>query len=476
MLNKAHQISETMYKEIQLLSDTLQPQRLLLSRRRVVTYLNEHAGGDWQMLIGLAGWADRERRYLIDYDFWIDLDADNKSERSWQENLSVSLPNCRLLLDYLKEAHDIDPKAVDVYFSGQGGFHLLLPFSLPHQVTEEFLLARIKAVVDQFRSALSDRWHIGSQLDLNMFTKRKVIRFPWSLHPSGMRKVPLSVHELDGTPASMAAVVQSKSDSFLESYSMKWSAKKGQPTGLADLVMATNPRFGRRELGHADTHYSSMVADMGETALCVRQLCEFQMSARDIDFNKAKMFLLSHAKALGRPKDIAIDFVKDFADRLGELRHDTHAKRRDRSNEVEQAARTVYKPHAPEMYDFSVAGTCKRFVKAVGPKYGGFACVVGYCPLDPRQSQVFTPGRIRFERLLTSGLTPVELWVFMHLAVFGTADSYRDLIKRTCLAENTLRHAVEGLRKKELVNITKKWRSYRISATRSIHKSMISKI
>lgn len=151
----------------------------------ILTHMGSAASGPSTSVAGYSGraWASR---------FPIDLD---------HEDLNIALEAARSFFTFFLDAWHMDPEAIDVYFSGSKGFHVLVD-------TRVFgRMAPSKSLPSVF-SAM--RWHLAQKLpesprtaiDLAIKDRVRLLRLPNTIHErSGLYKVPLYADEVRNASA-----------------------------------------------------------------------------------------------------------------------------------------------------------------------------------------------------------------------------------------------------------------------------------
>jgi len=468
--------SATLFKEVLLLSRGGSSLRKMLRLSDAEALLNSRKDGTWEKFVSLETWGEPDRQTLVDYDFWIDLDAKVGSGRSWDENLQSVVPDCRFLIDHLGSKFGLQPDELGIYFSGQKGFHLLLPFQLDQDLPSGTVSAAIKRFVAQVGRDLEGRLSSVVKLDTSIYFSRNMIRVPWSLHSLGVRKVPLTANELHLSASELQRIVRERSDSFSGSYDFSWLVQKRTSATFSQTIqsmISVSARSAGRNL--PDDWHSQVIHDLSAEAPCIRALCEFQIPIGAGEFNKAKMFLLCQLKRHRHDRENAVAFVTGFADDLSTRGRASPAKARDRRNQVSAAATTIYAAPAGSSYDYAVGGRCKAGLYALQGKAAYAFCRRSNCPHAIHRASFPAPTRIRLEQLLKKPMTANALRTFLELAVFGPSGSLGELSKRVRLAPNTVRQAVSQLKKLGLVKCGRAVKNTSVEASIGVQKTLIVK-
>ncbi|MCL4305884.1 HTH domain-containing protein [bacterium] len=465
------------YKEALVKSDEPSTQRPCLAIGDLsIFYQANDAGYPWKA-VGLMTYSDEKMMNAVDFDFWIDIDADNKGKQTTLRNVEASLSNCKALLEYLSAKLSIDPLDIDVYFSGHGGFHLLLPFKLESIRSVDRLLENVKQTIRAFQQDLAPVWCDGSHIDQGIYNKKGLIRLPWSKHDSALRKVPLSPGDLKMSAPELVALVEAKSDTFPGSYDFQWHKEKKNCTALVELVRRP-PRPTHRSTalsGCTSGLLDRVLDDVADETPCVEEIGKFRLPLHSgAKFNLPKMFLLSHLKRLGYPLDIATEIVTAWADRYSLRSRSPANKARQRRIEVESAARTIFRSPPGSNYDFSVNGNCVRCLSNMMHKSAVRPCDSRLCRHNctgPWRE----PTRIRLSTLRSKCGNPNNFWVYTTIALNDQIVSLDDLTKELKMSRNTIRATIGNLQRLGLVVEEKSGKSKVIRATRSIKKSMLLK-
>ncbi len=146
----------------------------------ILTYMSAHAVGSTPTIAGYEGrvWASR---------FPIDLD---------HPDLGVSLQSARFFLSFLIDGWRADPNAIQIYFSGSKGFHLMLDTRLFGRIVPSKSLPLVFA---------SMRRHLAQELpkslretvDLGIKDRVRLLRLPNTIHEkSKLYKVMVLPEEL----------------------------------------------------------------------------------------------------------------------------------------------------------------------------------------------------------------------------------------------------------------------------------------
>lgn len=146
----------------------------------LLTYMSAHAGESAPTIAGYEGkvWAPF---------FPIDLD---------HPDLAPALEAARLLSSFFKSRWEIDPKGIQVYFSGSKGFHLMLDSRLFGKMAPS---KNLPLIFDSMRRHLSLELpeSLRETVDLAIKDRVRLLRLPNTIHEkSKLNKVILSLDEL----------------------------------------------------------------------------------------------------------------------------------------------------------------------------------------------------------------------------------------------------------------------------------------
>jgi hypothetical protein len=123
---------------------------------------------------------NRNSRFLC--PFFLDIDADNLSVACEE-----TIRSCTLLQDHL----DITDASFEIYFSGQKGFHILIPLSVFGNPEETNLIG----IWEQLARRLA-RENLP-HLDLGIYQSSRILRLPNSIHSrTGLYKIPIEFKAL----------------------------------------------------------------------------------------------------------------------------------------------------------------------------------------------------------------------------------------------------------------------------------------
>lgn len=146
----------------------------------VLAYMSAHPEGETPSIAGYDGkvWAPM---------FPLDLD---------HPELGVALEAAKFFVSFFLERWKIDPKGIQVYFSGSKGFHLMLDRRLFGRIFPSKSLAVIFASL-RSHFAQSLPLDLKETVDLGIKDRVRLLRLPNTMHEkSGLYKVILSLDEL----------------------------------------------------------------------------------------------------------------------------------------------------------------------------------------------------------------------------------------------------------------------------------------
>lgn len=429
--------------------------------------------------IGLMTYVDQDKKILADFDYWVDIDADDKKNRSSLQNLEITQTNCAALLAYMCTAFSMAPEDVSVYFSGNGGFHLLLPFHLKHYLDWKELVYRVRRTANELVTVLGKSWQPGSHVDLPFYKNRCMIRLPWSEHESGLRKVEIQPPELMLPAIELMKVIENRTLACTGGFGLQWWREKKSNIEFEDYVCRpshfltpVNPPTASPAI-----HIDEFIDEVAKDAPCVPEIMRFRMKLKpQVRFNQQKMFLLSQMKRMKRPFDYSLAVMKAWADAYSEHVRSTSShdimRRRD---EVYRAAVTIFFNSANPTYDFEIKGQCVRKLNCIVLDDSSKPCVSKkckhWCNITRQEST-----RISLAKLLKSTGNPTDLYVYTHLALHGPEHGFSDFAKTLRMSRNTIRSSTKRLERLGLVSIDKSNGGLEIKATYSLRKSFVVKI
>lgn len=451
------------------------PRRKCLPLAEVMPYFSSLGKGWPQKHIGVMTYNDPSMRTLVDYDFWVDIDSEDKKHHDVLQNIEQTLPNCVKLLGLLHKAHLIAPKDVGIYFSGHGGFHLLLPFSLCTALDPLELKYLVKKAVNEFRTCLGSWWP-GSHIDMSTYDNKKMIRLPWSLHKSGLRKVELNLDDLALPASDMLRLITERSATFTSEPDLRWLRdKKSNEEFVAYVCRPSRLILPASSLpGTPTSPLDDFINDVAKAAPCVAELVTFRLPIKPhVKFNQQKIYLLSHLRRWG-PFQYALEIGKAFADKYSERAHSTADQYRARRDEVHRAAETIFHNSANSTYDFRIRGQCVRKLETMVTGAFDTICEPRKCAHRCRSAWQ-EPTRIGIANIFKRCGNPTNLYIYFSLVIDGAAYSLTDLAMRLSMSRNTVRAAISDLKARGLVSVTKVGKGQEIKAIKSAVKSLLIK-
>ena len=99
-------------------------------------------------------------------------------------------------MEWLSLEHEVDPRAIEIYFSGLKGFHILIPSKL-FQITPN---GSLESKFKQLATLLFQGHPIqdSDAIDFKIYSRNRLLRLPNSVHPtSSLYKIPLTWKELN---------------------------------------------------------------------------------------------------------------------------------------------------------------------------------------------------------------------------------------------------------------------------------------
>jgi hypothetical protein len=151
----------------------------------VLTYMSAQAGESTPTIAGYEGkvWAP-----------FLPIDLDHP-------DLTPALEAARHLYTFFVDRWEIDPNAVQVYFSGSKGFHLLLDTRLFGKILPA---KNLPVIFDSMRRHLAGELpeHLRETVDLAIKDRVRLLRLPNTVHEkSKLNKIILSLDELENLDA-----------------------------------------------------------------------------------------------------------------------------------------------------------------------------------------------------------------------------------------------------------------------------------
>lgn len=425
--------------------------------KEISDILGNKKDSSWQKFVSVETWANHECTDLLDYDYWIDIDAFKKGDLSTEAALRACTANCALLHDYLTKRLKVDSKAIQTYFSGHGGFHFLLPFKLPRDkiIAAAQIVAAAKHAALEIIEDLKPKWQPGSQVDLSIYGNSRQIRFPNSVHrTSGLRKVRIERGDLNLSPSKLVKRLQRKSGAFEGQFSMDWWEGKQSCSELEEWVLSKLPKPDSEQASHGANHSYDLPREFDGYPSCLLSILSLSSSLNwnKIQFNDAKMFIIGHLKSMNLDQATAIRIGQEFADKYSRSHRSASAKARERREEVVACARTFYKSGPGSNYDYNVPNRCLSIFASKFPTLQLHPCQNGKC--EHADSSLASPivGRsLSIKDLLKKDLDGNELWIYLIVALEGPFKQKNHIEKRTGLSKATVSGIVLSLQSKKLL-------------------------
>ena len=352
-----------MYKEILCLSlpSGKKPQRERLPVLQIPDFIKRVNPRHCELMIGQDTWTESHFLMLADYDLWLDLDAANKNNRTVIENLRDSMPVCLNLLDVLDRDYGLGADQLRIYFSGRGGFHILLPFKLTELTKPQVVHERVKLFVQNLAERIRKLGIPGAHLDSQLYSNKHVIRLPGSRHPSGLSKVLVSRDELQLPPRRLELVLDKRHRTAQGALSLDWLVAKQINEAFSRLVLNTSVQILAIPQAAVQNWNIGFLNDNQPDIRCLTWFIQPQPSGKSGQFNKARMFLISWLKTLLIPNEIGLCVVRDFTERFSSAGKVSSAKRKERLAEVESSLASIYRSDRPQ-YNYNIQGHCTTFL------------------------------------------------------------------------------------------------------------------
>lgn len=120
--------------------------------------------------------------------FYLDLDADITNEKEYQ---AIKLQAKRVVV-FLNQVLYIPSTAIQIYYSGSKGFHILVAASVLGMPA----LYKTNLLYKNWAVHISQAYHIPA-IDTKIYDRRRLIRVPNTINSkSGLYKIPISISEL----------------------------------------------------------------------------------------------------------------------------------------------------------------------------------------------------------------------------------------------------------------------------------------
>jgi len=258
-------------------------------------------------------------------DFIIDIDV--------KDNLKKALGTTRDILKYFQRDLGIDPPYPRVWFSGQKGFHVLVHKDIlgikPHsQLQQMFRLAteQISRVLDV------------KEIDTKIYSKRRVMRFPNSIHPeTRLYKIELTHEELMTLDENQ---IREKARQPRGPLPIKMRFEPVDPMPMAIAWWAEILKNWNNRIQHAELkpRKQLVIQPHGKFPKCMQHL--LNTSAPEGHRNKATYVMASFFANQGFTSEetttLLTEWVGNHYDKDGER------KLRERLANTESVVRTVY--------------------------------------------------------------------------------------------------------------------------------------
>lgn len=246
------------------------------------------------------------------YFLAIDIDRDDLGEAKWATST---------LIEIFQEEHSVDPDLLHIFFSGNKGFHILIP-------TRMFNPAPSKSLSKTFRM-MTCRMCGSKDADLSIYEPLRLLRLPNTKHlSSNLYKIPLTFKEL-----------------FLPTYEILGLAKKPRldfrfppkaegNTALRELYEDTLGEVDVLEEKKTIIIPEKLPTPIEDTKMCYLKLLEGV--GKGIR-NEATIRLASHFRKIGYPMDTTIAILKDW-----DKRNDPSFASEDVGHELTRTIESAY--------------------------------------------------------------------------------------------------------------------------------------
>jgi hypothetical protein len=462
-----------MFKEIHIFRPVKRGQHRhsIVAVDQLSTVITDDVAASFPFLIGQDTWSDESRDRLVDYDLWLDIDAKAKNKQKPLKNIQATLPLCRAVLKSLSSEYGVSADQIAIYFSGNGGFHFLLPFKSDGKISSESLRSGVVEFCSKLEAAAPPDTLKSALLDRGLYCQNHLIRAPWSLHPSGLRKVPLSPAEIELPPTKLMQLIFERSRSYKAPMDWEWLGSKNVNAKFSETVARLSEQSVPYEKAVFDSDAVQMIESLKVDVRCMAWFARIPNQAKYPDHNKPKMFLLSMLKTSGTPANLAEEAAIDFMSRLSERDGSPNEKLQERISLTRDAAKSIHRS-TTDQYQITVGGRCSTLLPGATAKRNAVAC---YCLRCLHYNADFKPHkiyRVTLDWLLKQKLSNDALRVYLELAVNGEAPSKLVLGERTCLNSYTLTKAMDELIPKGLIQETIQHPNHVISALRPVRKSI----
>ena len=228
---------------------------------------------------------DREEHYS---DFFIDLDDEKREE---------SRADAQKIVKYFLANYDVEPK---IWFSGNKGFHLIVPGELFDARPNPDLTYFWREVALDLKNVLTLR-----TLDESVYSKRRMWRVDNTRHPkSDLYKIRLDSSELDKGIESITVLAEKPRD-------IDWENNEVIPNKVASkrFRQASQKFLEHHVLSHDENlKYNFRVGHPP----CIQFLLDNGLASKGTK-NRADMAMAGYLKSSGMPIESAISFMSDWA-------------------------------------------------------------------------------------------------------------------------------------------------------------------
>lgn len=256
-------------------------------------------------------------------DFYIDIDV--------KDNLKKALDTTRKLLTYFQKVLHVDPPYPRIWFSGQKGFHIVIHREIMGIKPHSQLQFMFKLAVEQIAKVTEVK-----EIDTSIYSKRRVFRWPNSVHPkTRLYKIELT-HEEVMTLNAPDIIEMAKQPRFTLPHKMKFYPV--DPSQDAMAWWGAILKNWNNLVQHAELKPKKMLKQIpGVLPTCMNHLLEHP--APEGHRNKATYVMASFFCGQGMPMEQTLDILTEWVN--NHYAAEGH-KLRERLANTEAVVRTVY--------------------------------------------------------------------------------------------------------------------------------------
>jgi DNA-binding HxlR family transcriptional regulator len=246
---------------------------------------------------------------------YVDLDGDIIDGKSYDKVKQDAL----LAISYLETHLKVPKDYIRIYFSGNKGFHLIIPFNV-------FGITPCKDLNDKYKAIaiILKENTINKSVDTRIYDKKRLIRLPHSINgKTGLFKVPISENDLRNFGYE-DMVEYSREDKSIE-YEKTETIEEARQA--FDILTAIKPKVKK------DISNKAFINTKYEIPVCIKRI--YAVGAEKGFRNNTLMILASALLQKGKELENVIDAMIEW----NESKNDPSLEQ----NEVEATVRSAYR-------------------------------------------------------------------------------------------------------------------------------------